>query len=132
MPPATRLATTTTLTLLALLAATPAANAKRATTKSCASVVVRPNLATDHGPVKVLRAATRIKTRHVTCRQARRLIGDMTLQVAAVPQQWPDERSWWTQAGWVVARTGDPTARDGGRFEIHRRGGRRIWFTLWH
>jgi hypothetical protein len=54
------------------------------------------------------------------------------LQVASRPQAFPDERSWFTQAGWVVATTGDPTARDGGRFEIQRRGGRRIWFTLWY
>jgi hypothetical protein len=110
----------------------PAADAKRTSSSSCASVVVRPNLATPQGPVKVLRAATSIRTKRVTCRQARRLVGDMALQVASRPQAFPDERSWWIQTGWVVARTGDPTARDGGRFEIHRRGGRRIWFILWY
>ncbi|MGE4427002.1 MAG: hypothetical protein AB7G37_11175 [Solirubrobacteraceae bacterium] len=123
----------TAIALLPLLAA-PAADAKRSKPKikTCASVVVRPNLATPQGPVKVLRAATSIKTKRVTCRGARRLIGSMTLQVASDPQQWPNERSWWTQARWVVAKTANATARDGGRFELHRHGGRRIWFTLWY
>jgi hypothetical protein len=127
----TRLASAAILMLLPLVAV-PNANAERVVTRTCASVIVRPNLATDQGPVKVLRAATSVKTRRVTCRTARRLIGDMTLQVAAVPQRWPDERSWWTDARWTVAKTGDPTARDGGAFAVRRSGGRRIWFTLWY
>ncbi|MDX8153373.1 hypothetical protein SK069_17375 [Patulibacter brassicae] len=130
--PITRLATAMAVASLPLLAAVPAADAKRPVIRTCASVVVRPNLATAQGPVKVLRAATNIKARRVSCRTTRRLVGSMILQVAAVPQTWPDERSWWTQAGWSVAKARDPTAREGGTFAVQRRGGYRIWFTLWY
>lgn len=122
------------LVLLPALAAPAYAGAAthKVKTTTCASTVQRPRLATDQGPVTVLRAATNIKARRISCTKARSLIGTQILQVASVPQTYPDAQNWWTQKSWKVTRVSDPTSYHGGPFAVQKVGGIRIWFTLWY
>lgn len=126
--------TTVALVLLPTLLAPAYAGAAttKVKTRSCASTVQRPRLATDQGPVTVLRAATNIKARRISCTKARTLIGDQILQVASLPGLYPDTQSWWTKKGYRVTRVSDPTRYSGGPFAVQRVGGIRIRFTLWY
>lgn len=119
------------LPALAVPASAGAATHKVKTT-TCASVVARPRLATDQGPVTVLRAATNIKVRRISCTKARSLIGDQILQVASLPGLYPDSQSWWTQKSWKVTQVSDPTVYHPGPWAVQKAGGVRIWFTLWY
>lgn len=122
------------LVLLPALAAPAYAGAAthKVKTLTCASTVQRPRLATSGDPVTVLRAATNIKVRRISCKKARTLIGDQILQVASSPQQYPDTQSWWTQKGYRVTRVSDPTVYHPGPWAVQRVGGIRISFTLWY